>query len=732
MGANVSTANMTVYGAIQFVAGATNNFFLKSDALGNAVWSAVTKGDVGLGNVDNTSDVNKPVSTATQTALNLKEDLANKDATGGYVGLTAFSINFKNAANTFTSLLSNANTAARTYTFQDRDGTIADDTDLATKQGNLVNSAGLASALSDESGTGAAVFSNGATLVSPSITTPTGLTKDDVSLNNVDNTSDANKPLSTAATTALALKENAANKDATGGYVGLTGLNINFKNVANTFTSMFSNTNTAARTYLFQDRNGIIADDTDLATKQGNLVDSAGLANALSNETGTGLAVFNNGATLVSPTITTPTGIVKGDVGLGNVDDTSDLAKPISTLTQTALDLKEDIAKKDANNGYAGLTGLNINFKNVANTVTSMFSNTNTAARTYLFQDRNGIIADDTDLATKQGNLVDSAGLANALSDESGTGLAVFNNGATLVSPTLTSPAITNPTGIVKADISGIDQVDNTSDLAKPISTLTQAALDALTTSVAGKLDANAPLGAGGTNTKITYDTKGLVTGAAPATTVDIDPSTDRNYVTDAQLASLATMFSTVLLPSTSGALDLKEGSNSYIKIDTDTPKITFGSVATVFQFLGGGAVDFGTSILTGDGTNLINLKAVNLTGLFNAIDAGVNDITTTGAMNTGTLTATGTVTTGPIIAGGHIGATTDTAGQITSTGGAATFTFANAYTTAPFCTFSPADPTAATDARTTDVYVTTTTTDVTINGTLTAGSVWTYQCMGQ
>jgi hypothetical protein len=32
------------------------------------------KGDVGLGNVDNTSDVNKPVSTATQTALTAKAD----------------------------------------------------------------------------------------------------------------------------------------------------------------------------------------------------------------------------------------------------------------------------------------------------------------------------------------------------------------------------------------------------------------------------------------------------------------------------------------------------------------------------------------------------------------------------------------------------------------------------------------------------------------------------------
>jgi hypothetical protein len=34
----------------------------------------LTKSDVGLGNVDNTSDANKPVSTATQTALNAKQD----------------------------------------------------------------------------------------------------------------------------------------------------------------------------------------------------------------------------------------------------------------------------------------------------------------------------------------------------------------------------------------------------------------------------------------------------------------------------------------------------------------------------------------------------------------------------------------------------------------------------------------------------------------------------------
>ena len=44
--------------------------------------------------------------------------------------------------------------------------------------------------------------------------------------------------------------------------------------------------------------------------------------------------------TLTSPVINTPTGITKSDVGLANVDNTSDANKPVSTATQTALDLK--------------------------------------------------------------------------------------------------------------------------------------------------------------------------------------------------------------------------------------------------------------------------------------------------------------------------------------------------------------------------------------------------------
>ena len=50
---------------------------------------AVSKTQVGLGSVDNTSDASKPVSTAQQTALNLKANLASPTFTGTVVGITA-------------------------------------------------------------------------------------------------------------------------------------------------------------------------------------------------------------------------------------------------------------------------------------------------------------------------------------------------------------------------------------------------------------------------------------------------------------------------------------------------------------------------------------------------------------------------------------------------------------------------------------------------------------------
>lgn len=67
----VSTAQQTALNAKEptVAAGTTAQFYR-----GDKTWVTPDKNSVGLGNVDNTSDVNKPVSTATQNALNLKLD----------------------------------------------------------------------------------------------------------------------------------------------------------------------------------------------------------------------------------------------------------------------------------------------------------------------------------------------------------------------------------------------------------------------------------------------------------------------------------------------------------------------------------------------------------------------------------------------------------------------------------------------------------------------------------
>ena len=129
---------------------------------------------VGLSNVDNTSDVNKPVSTATQTALNLKAPLESPTLAGtpisptaaagtnttqlattafvlanaggvslsannNWTGIQTFQngkLGLRNTADTFTSYFSNANTASRTYTLPNRDMTVAGTDEVILLTGN--------------------------------------------------------------------------------------------------------------------------------------------------------------------------------------------------------------------------------------------------------------------------------------------------------------------------------------------------------------------------------------------------------------------------------------------------------------------------------------------------------------------------------------------------------------------------------------------------------------------
>lgn len=158
---------------------------------------------VGLGNVNNTSDANKPVSTATQTALdlkanatavqtalNLKEDVSNKSAAIG-LGNSDQLYPTQKAVKAYVD----AQTAA---------AGVADNSITSTKiaNGTIVNA--------DVSPSAAIDFSK--LNIQKSDVVGLGITKSDIGLANLDNTSDANKPVSTATQTALILKEDTANK----------------------------------------------------------------------------------------------------------------------------------------------------------------------------------------------------------------------------------------------------------------------------------------------------------------------------------------------------------------------------------------------------------------------------------------------------------------------------------------------------------------------------------------
>ena len=77
--------------------------------MANTININVSKTDLGLNLVDNTADLNKPISTATQTALNGKENVANK-STNTSLGTSDTLYPTQNAVKVYTdNLLGNAN-----------------------------------------------------------------------------------------------------------------------------------------------------------------------------------------------------------------------------------------------------------------------------------------------------------------------------------------------------------------------------------------------------------------------------------------------------------------------------------------------------------------------------------------------------------------------------------------------------------------------------------------------
>ena len=221
---------------------------------------------------------------------------------------------------------------------------------------------------------------------------PHDVTKADLSIENVDNTSDANKPISTEAATALSGKlSNSATPadvdaslnrryvtDAQLVVVGNTsgantgdqtlptktsdltndslvasigaGTNISVDNtdprnpIVNATGTATGEANTAsnvgAGTGLFKEKDAV-----DLRFKSlvegTNVTFTVGVDSITINAAG-GAGAVDSVFGRIGQVVAESGDYTKAQVGLGNVDNTSDANKPISTLQQTALDLKVD------------------------------------------------------------------------------------------------------------------------------------------------------------------------------------------------------------------------------------------------------------------------------------------------------------------------------------------------------------------------------------------------------
>ena len=388
--------------------------------------AGVTKTHVGLGSVDNTSDANKPVSTATQTALDLKAPLASPTFTGTVSGITATMVDLGNVDNT-----SDANKPVSTAT----------QTALDLK----------------------------ANLASPTFTgTVSGITATMVGLGNVDNTTDANKPVSTATQTALDLKAPLASPTFTGTPTLPTG--------------------TIATTQAAGDNSTAVATTAFVGTAVANLVDSSpALLNTL-DEIAAAIGDDPNFATTIttsiglkapleSPTFTgTVSGITSTMVGLGNVDNTTDANKPVSTATQTALDLKAPKADPTFTGTVSGVTKTHVGLGNVDNT-SDASKPVSTATQTAL--DLKANLASPTFTGTVSGitaTMVDLGNVDNT--SDANKPVSTATQTALDLKANLASPTFTGTVSGITATMVGLGNVDNTTDANKPVSTATQTALD--------------------------------------------------------------------------------------------------------------------------------------------------------------------------------------------------------------------------------------------------------------
>ena len=399
----------------------------------------LNKIDVGLSNVDNTSDLDKPISNATQQAINIvKNDVDN------------LSNSIDDLSNSIDTLLQTG-----VYSINGKTGNVVlknsdleNDTNYATEQYVQENGGKIDKIVLND---------NEQEIINKIVTLT--IDKTTVGLSNVDNTSDLNKPISTQTQTAL------------------DGLNQTITNNFNNLNSSIENeteratlAETEISTKLQQEMNTRVQEHSEIQGKidtiNSKIPNQASSTNQLADKD------------FVNSTINSSAAFFKGSFESKAALDAVQWQTTDSSLTTYVTNNDYAYVEADETHNNEAWRYIYVKDNTVSEWQPQFRVNESPFTQAQLDAINSGATADLI-------NSINSKLTANDIVDNTGDSSikAISQRAATLGINTVQSNLNThildknNPHQVTKTQV-GLSNVDNTSDIDKPISTAVQSALD--------------------------------------------------------------------------------------------------------------------------------------------------------------------------------------------------------------------------------------------------------------